>query len=177
MKRLMKKAFVVIMALTALLGVVACNTNTATEVNVVIGSAVTEIRAGDSVKLTATVTGADDTGVIWASENEKFLAVSADGVVSVVEAPSVDMTINVTATAKADNSKKVACTFYVKKKISQGEVGDLTAAMIEEIGNSAITVSGKITDIYKDLKTPSNSSSTVYDMTVKMEDGKWDGKT
>jgi len=263
MKRLMKKAFVVIMALTALLGVVACNTNTATEVNVVIGSAVTEIRAGDSVtltatvtgaddktvtwtssqkdilsvtedgvvtvvaapqedtevaviatanadtskkaahlftvlkgealsislntktatikagetvKLTATVTGADDTGVIWASENEKFLAVSADGVVSVVEAPSVDMTINVTATAKADNSKKVACTFYVKKKISQGEVGDLTAAMIEEIGNSAITVSGKITDIYKDLKTPSNSSSTVYDMTVKMEDGKWTGK-
>ena len=44
------------MALTALLGVVACNTNTATEVNVVIGSAVTEIRAGDSVTLTATVT-------------------------------------------------------------------------------------------------------------------------
>ncbi len=263
MKSLMKKALVLLMALTAMLGVVACNTNTTTEVNVVIGSAVTEIKAGDSVtltatvtgaddktvtwtssqkdilavtedgvvtvvsapqedtavsiiatanadktkkaahqftvlkgealsislntktatikagetvKLTATVTGADDTGVIWASENEKFLAVSADGVVSVVEAPSVDMTINVTATAKADPSKKVACTFYVKKKISQGEVGELTAAMIEAIGNSAITVSGTITDIYKGLKTSSNSTSTAYSMTVKMEDGKWSGR-
>lgn len=88
----------------------------------------------------------------------------------------MDMTINVTATAKADPSKKVACTFYVKKKISQGEVGELTAAMIEAIGNSAITVSGTITDIYKDLKTSSNSTSTAYSMTVKMEDGKWSGR-
>lgn len=70
MKSLMKKALVLLMALTAMLGVVACNTNTTTEVNVVIGSAVTEIKAGDSVTLTATVTGADDKTVTWTSSQK-----------------------------------------------------------------------------------------------------------
>ena len=260
MKKVLKRALIALMAVTALLGVVACNTGVKKEVGVVIGAAATEISAGESVTLTATVTGADDktvtwstsdpdvlavtqegvvtvvaapaedkvvsvyatanadatkkaahqftvakgkaltislnkkvaeiregetvqliatvtnaeeTGVIWTSSDEKMLAVSEDGLVSVVTAPSVDMTINVTATAKADANKKVSCTFYLKKKFTQGEVGDLTAEMIEQIGNASITVSGRISDIYENFVTPSESESYEYEMTVQMQDGKW----
>ena len=260
MKTFLKRAIVALLAVTMLLGVVACASQGSSEVNVVIGQAATEIKAGDSIKLvatvtgaddktvtwsssdedvltvsqegvvtvvaapaenktvsiiatanadtskkaahqftvvkgralaidinkktvnitegesvqlTATVTGADETGVIWSSENTDFLVVDQNGLVTVAKSPSLDMAIKITATAKADETKKVSCTFYLKKKATQGEVGDLTSAMIAEIGNASVTITGKVYEKYEDYVTNSNSWTNEYDMTVTMQDGKW----
>ena len=79
MKTFLKRAIVAQHAVTMLLGVVACASQGSSEVNVVIGQAATEIKAGDSIKLVATVTGADDKTVTWSSSDESILKVDQDG--------------------------------------------------------------------------------------------------
>lgn len=142
MKTFLKRAIVALLAVTMLLGVVACASQGSSEVNVVIGQAATEIKAGDSIKLVATVTGADDKTVTWSSSDEDVLTVSQEGVVTVVAAPAENKTVSIIATANADTSKKAAHQFTVVKgralaidinkktvNITEGESVQLTATV------------------------------------------------
>lgn len=43
--------------------------------------------------------------------------------------------------------------------------------MLKEIGNQSITITGVLTDYYRDFKNSANNSTNAYDMVVKMNDG------
>lgn len=58
--------------------------------------------------------------------------------------------------------------------VVQGQVGNLTSAMIEAISNPSITVNGKLTDWYVDGDT-NTTDTTEYFSEVKMSDGAWSG--
>ena len=48
--------------------------------------------------------------------------------------------------------------------------------MLLDIGNHSISVTGVLTDYYRDFKNSANNSTNAYDMVVKMNDGVWYGE-
>ena len=58
--------------------------------------------------------------------------------------------------------------------VTQGQVGNLTSAMIEKIANSSITVNGTLTDYYVDGDTDTMYEDS-YKMKVEMAEGAWAG--
>lgn len=76
------------------------------------------ILIGAEVHLTATVKASDgvDTSVLWTSSDTSVATVSQDGVVTGVKAG----TVNITATAKADSSKKDVCAVTVGEAVDSG---------------------------------------------------------
>lgn len=145
----------------------------------IAGGAPNEIRAGETVTLTVTVTNAADTSYTWSVVDEAgnesgVLAVSAENVVTVEEDVTLDTVATVVATANADTTKTATHTFTVKPAI-QGQVGELTAALLEEVAGPNITVSGTVTDVYQDLNYAPNSYQTAYNSTVMMDQDKWYG--
>ncbi len=83
--------------------------------SVTLDKATTDVEIGKEIKLTATVAVPDDKTdktVTWSSSNEKIASVSADGTVKgVAEGPAT-----ITATAKADSTKKATCQVTVVKE-------------------------------------------------------------
>lgn len=63
----------------------------------------------------------------------------------------------------------------LKAPTKQGQVGELTSQMIEEIGNSSITVNGELVDFYKDFTLDKTTNNTYY-MVTKMEENAWAGE-
>lgn len=144
---------------------------------ITIGASATVIALGDApIQLTATVENSNDTEIIWESENPKYLKVTSDGLVSVLEEPEIlDVLVTVMARLKS-NSKIVAeRTFTVKAAKQSGSTGYLKADMLNALGNPSITVDGTLTDYYVSKNRPEDNSETNYSMTVEMEDGKWRG--
>ncbi len=135
------------------------------------------ISGNETVQLTATVSGSENTAVTYATEPAGYLNVSETGVVSVN--PEATLTrntkVSVIATSVADSTAKASKSFIVKAPVKDGVVGELTSAMLQEIGNMSITVTGKVTDYYQDLLQVTNSYETSYDTFVKMMEGKWEG--
>lgn len=177
------RSIVAIMFALALgLSLAACNKPSAPaappeteEVTVAIAAAPSTIRYGTTVKLNVTVTGTTDARYVWSTTNDDVIEVSTADIVSVKRNVSVDTVVTVTATSAADPTAKASHTFTVKPAIA-GQVGDLTADMIEAISGPNITVTGTVSDIFDDRQTSSNSETSTYNVTVKMNDGKWYGK-
>lgn len=88
--------------------------------SVTLDKATTDVEIGKEIKLTATVAVPDDKTdktVTWSSSKEKIATVSADGTVKGVAVG----TTTITATAKADSTKKATCQVTVAK---EGELPD-----------------------------------------------------
>lgn len=146
----------------------------ATSVQISIADSVKKITKGETVTLTVNVTGADDATYTWSVSPVGILKVEND-TVSVVADITIDTLVTVTATATADSNAKDSVTFTVKAPFVDGQVGDLTSAMIEEAGNASIRVEGVVADIYQDLRDGSNNKRNEYDSLVLMEEGEWNG--
>ncbi len=143
---------------------------------VTINDAVGTIATGETIALTATVTGTDNKAVTWSVSDPATLAVTEDGVVSVFAAPQEhDKNVIVTATSKADPKASASKSIRVKAIATPGKVGDLTSEMITAIGNDSITVAGTVTDKYIDNHDTSNNRTNVYESKVTMEKDKWSG--
>lgn len=137
----------------------------------------TVIYKDDSVSLNVSVVNSSETAYTWSFSTPGILAISDTNVVTVVgiDKVKVDTSVTLTATLNSNNLVKQSITFTVKAPIDQGSVGDLTSEMISEVANDSITVTGSLTDTYTDYKQSYNSRTQSYDMTVKMENGKWSG--
>ena len=135
-----------------------------------------EIRVGgETAFLTVEVTGTDNPAYELTFSEEGIIAVN-DGVISIVnEEFTLAKSITITATADADKHKTASKAIVVRPAKVEGQVGELTSAMIDHIGNKSITVTGVLTDEYTDFNQPLYSGTTQYDMSVTMEEGRWSG--
>ena len=93
-----------------------------------------------------------------------------------IPAAGVPVTVKVTSNAMSTLTKEFEIT--VKQKLKEGEVGDLTQAMLNDIANEKITVTATVKDVVK-YTTSSNGTSTEtsYDTVVKMDGDKWYGQS
>lgn len=128
-----------------------------------------------SITLNATVTGSSNTAVTWSSNSTKVTVTG--GVVKLAEGVKIelDTTVGITATSVADPNKFATKTITVKAPSNIGAVDKLTSDMIKAIGNSSITVTGKLVDNYRDLERNTTTSNT-YNMKTQMSDGAWLGE-
>ncbi len=143
-----------------------------------IGDTETTVLAlGDApIQLTVSVENSDSSEVVWESSNPRYLKVTNDGLVSVIEEPEIlDIFVTVKAKLKSDYSVVAERTFTVKAAKQSGQTGYLKADMLNALGNPSITVDGTLTDYYVNKNKPEDNSETNYSMTVQMEDGKWRG--
>ncbi|MDE5547581.1 MAG: hypothetical protein K2J30_01085, partial [Clostridia bacterium] len=124
---------------------------------------------------TATVENSDK-GVTWSVSDPTMVRITDGGVVTILNAPElVDKNVTVTATSVEDTNVTASKSLRVKAPKQEGSNGNLTAAMLEKIGNASITATGTVTDYYVDTKQSYNNSTNYYDSVVTMEDGKWSG--
>ena len=134
-----------------------------------------KIRKGDRIKMNVTVTDAKIGTYSWVYSKQGYVEVTDSNELVVIKAVNVDTTINVKAILDEDTSVSDSISFVIKAELVAGNVGDLTSSMIEEISNDSITVTGVVTDYYHDYQQSFNDSENSYNMTIKMEDGKWYG--
>ena len=142
--------------------------------SIVISTSQNTIAEGEEIIISALVTGLSSQEVEWSLSNEDYVKISGNKIVF-VNAPAIDKLVTLTATSKVDESVYQVKSITVKATIVDGQVGELTTALISEIANDKITVTGTITDIYTDFNNSFNSSRHVYESVVKMEDGLWYG--
>ena len=141
----------------------------------VLTTHVGKINKGDRIKLEVVVTDSKTGSYSWSYSVQGLVEVTDTNELVVLKTVKVDTTVNVKVTLDEDSSVHDSITFVVKAQLVAGNAGDLTSQMIEEIGNENITVNGVVTDYYHDYQQSFNNSTNSYNMTVKMEDGKWYG--
>ena len=144
-------------------------------VKIEMSASASQIKKGDSVQVTARVTGAKNTKVTWSVSHPDVVSVDENGLVTMVGDINIDTIITVTATSVENSTVKATKTIIAKAPVVDGRVGELTSDMLVAIGNPSITVTGTVTDVYNDIATPANSSNEVYEFTVEMADGAWRG--
>ena len=144
-------------------------------VKIEMSASASQIKKGDSVQVTARVTGAKNTKVTWSVSHPDVVSVDENGLVTMVGDINIDTIITVTATSVENSTVKATKTLIAKAPVVDGRVGELTSDMLVAIGNPSITVTGTVTDVYNDIVTPANSSNEVYEFTVEMADGAWRG--
>lgn len=134
------------------------------------------IISGDEVlQFTALLSGVESKDVVWSVDNTDIVAITKDGALSITSQPVRDTFVKVVATATADSTLSGFKTILVKAPVIEGQVGELTSDMIAELGNPSITVTGTLTDYYRDVKNAANSTQHTYSMKVEMSDGAWLG--
>lgn len=189
-KQFFKGGAVTALACALLLGAVGCGENEkkpstddpnnnqqepVKRVKVTVTASADEIKEGESVTYTATVENSEE-GVIWSVSNPEVVRITEEGVVTVLKAPElIDKNVTVTATSVEDRNAVASKTLRVKAPKQSGANGNLTAEMLEKIGNDSVTVTGVVADYYVDIKQSYNSYTNYYDSSVTMEDGKWSG--
>lgn len=95
-----------------------------------------EVKSGQSIKLTANVTGADDTTVTWeVKKGSEYVSISADGVLTAKEVDG-DKLIEVVAKSNANPE------FSATKTITLVTKPVLTDEMLEELSTSKISFEG-----------------------------------
>ncbi len=145
------------------------------KVQLTVEASAEEIKENESVTFTATVVNSDK-GVTWSVSDPEVVRITDGGVVTILKAPEfVDKNVTVTATSVEDSSVTASKVLRVKAPKQSGANGNLTAEMLEKIGNASITATGLVTDYYIDTKQSYNSYTNYYDSVVTMEDGKWSG--
>ena len=132
------------------------------------------ISEGETVMVAATVTGLKEIGYTWKVSHEDLVKIE-NGQLILIGTVKIDTNITITATATADESVFKSKTILVKAPIIEGQVGELTNAVLAEIANSSITFGGVITDYYTDFNNSFNNSVNEYDSLVMMSDGRWYG--
>ena len=132
------------------------------------------IAEGETVMVSATVTGLSDIGYTWKVSHEDLVKIE-NGVLSLIGTVKIDTNVTITATATGDESVFKSKTILVKAPIIEGQVGELTTAVLTEIANLSITFGGVLTDYYTDFNNSFNNSTNQYDMLVMMSDGRWYG--
>ena len=186
---IMKKLMTVMLVFVLAVSVVACkdknNDNSGSSgssssstpdsvppaVSITLTSDKDTIKVGEEVNFTVVVSNSENTAYEWSvSDNGKEIVQIADNVLSVKEGATIkfDTAVTVTATAKADRNATASKTITIIAPVVEGRVGDLTSDMIQAIGNSSITVTGTLTDVYFDNYQSYLNSETVYDMYVEM---------
>ena len=144
-------------------------------VKIDMSASASQISKGESVQVTARVTGAKNTQVTWSVSHPDVVTIDENGLVTMVGDISIDTIITVTATSVESTTTKATKTLIAKAPVVDGRVGELTSDMLVAIGNPSITVTGTVTDVYNDIVTPQNSSEEVYEILVEMSDGAWRG--
>lgn len=129
---------------------------------------------GESTELSVQITGTADTTYVVTTSWDKGLTISGN-TITVTGKLVLDKVVTVTVTSNANKTVSKALTLTIKADTIEGQVGNLTSKMIEEIGNESITITGSITDVYRDFNQASNSSEHTYNLTVQMEKDAWVG--
>ncbi|MBP3422555.1 MAG: hypothetical protein J6K86_02190 [Clostridia bacterium] len=134
----------------------------------------TAIKKGETANLSVSVTNALDTSYTWSVDKDGIVKIQ-NNVLSVIADVKVDTIVAITATSNADRNKSDTVTIMVKAPVVDGQVGELTSDMIQELGNASITVDGLLTDYYTDFNQSFNNRTQQYEMKVTMEEGAWSG--
>ena len=142
-------------------------------VKIEMSASASQIKKGETVQVTARVTGAKNTKVSWSVSHPDVVSVDENGLVTMTGDITIDTIITITATSEENNTVKATKTLIAKAPIVEGRVGELTSDMLVAVGNPSITVTGTVTDVYNDINTPSNSSNEVYEFVIEMADGAW----
>lgn len=134
------------------------------------------LELNDEVTLTA---AASNEGEIVLSVSDESLATISGNVVKIVNQPTHETALIVTATLKDYPTISASKAFYVKAPVVKGQVTGangnvLTTELIQALGNKNITVNGTVTDVY--VANDGSQERVEYKTTVKMEDGKWYGE-
>ena len=132
------------------------------------------IAEGETVMVTATVTGLKDQTYSWKVSHEDLVKIE-NGQLTLIGSVKIDTNVTITATANGDESVFKSKTILVKAPVIEGQVGELTNSVLNEIANSSITFSGVLTDYYKDFNNSFNNTTNQYDSLVMMSDGRWYG--
>lgn len=151
-------------------------TPTPTPEEVVVSLTATQdtIKKGETVNLSVSITGSTNTTYTWTISDPTLVSIE-NNQLTVIADTTIDKMVTVTATSNADTNAKASKTFKVLAPVIEGQVGELTHNMLQNLGNASITVTGVLTDIYQDFNMSINSSTQKYDMVVKMEKDKWSG--
>lgn len=142
-------------------------------VKIEMSASSSQIKKGETVQVTARVTGAKNTKVSWSVSHPDVVSVDENGLVTMNGDITIDTIITITATSEENNTVKATKTLIAKAPIVEGRVGELTSDMLVAVGNPSITVTGTVTDVYNDINTPANSSNEVYEYVIEMADGAW----
>ena len=132
------------------------------------------IAEGEQIMVSALVTGLQDVNYTWKVSHENLVKIE-NGILTLIGTVKIDTNVTITATATADESVFKSKTILVKAPIVEGQVGELTTAVLNEIANQSITFGGVLTDYYTDFNNSFNNSTNQYDMLVMMADGRWYG--
>ena len=164
-KKLFSKYLLMFLMIVSLVLVAACGDDSSDEggnegggetnppveiVEISMTASANTIKKGETVTLNVTVKGTTNTAYTVSVSDPSLLAVN-DNQVSVLKDITLDQIVSITATATADTTKTASVSLTVKAPIIEGQVGELTSAMLEEIGNSNITVNGTLTDYYQNF--------------------------
>ncbi|MDE7439884.1 MAG: hypothetical protein K2N23_05210 [Clostridia bacterium] len=140
------------------------------------------INAGtdETIHATAAIEGLPDTSVVWtiSGDGVSYVDMNQNGVLSLKanRTPKIDQAVFITATSVVSGQVTDSVVVTIKAPKISGQVGELTTAMFEELGNSAITVTGEVMDIHLDIAGDGkNDASRTYEYTVMMSDGAWYG--
>lgn len=181
-KKLITCLVALTMAVTMLFSLVACEKSGGNgdagniEVSVTASKSELDSTAGanDSATITVTVTGAKDATYTISVSDDTVLKVEGN-TVTVLKEIGLDAYHTVTATSNADKNKSGTVTFLVKAPKKEGQVGDLTSAKIQALGEASLTITGEVVDHYTDFNASYNNKDNKYDFDVQLSDGKWNG--
>ena len=132
------------------------------------------IAEGETIMVSATVTGLKEVGYTWKVSHEDLIKIE-NGQLTLIGSVKIDTNVTITATANADESVFKSKTILVKAPIIAGQVGELTNDVLGEIANESITFTGVLTDYYTDFNNSFNNSTNQYDTLVMMAEGRWYG--
>lgn len=132
---------------------------------------------GDTITVNATASDGSD--VLLSVSNETLAKVEGN-VVTIVEEPTHEESLSVTATLKDYPSVYVTRQYYVKAPAIDGQVNGsngnvLTTDAFKALGNKSITVNGVVTDYFFDSSDGATTTHE-YISKVMMEEGKWYGE-
>ena len=134
-----------------------------------------KIKKGEEITITVTVTEVEDTSYTLKVSDETLVKLDGNKL-TVIGDITLDKTVTITATSNVDKNAVVSKTIVVLAPVIEGQVGELTSQMLQEIGNQNITVKGTLTDYYTDFNQSANNSVQQYDMKVMMSEGYWYGE-
>lgn len=144
-------------------------------VKVALSASASQIAKGESVQVNARVTGAKNTKVTWSVSHPEVVTIDENGLVTMVGDINIDTIITITATSVENTTVSATKSLIAKAPIVEGRVGELTSDMLVAIGNPSITVTGTVTDVHDNYVNPANSTNSVYEFTVQMDEGAWKG--
>ena len=104
-----------------------------------------------SIKFEVTVTNANNNAYTLSTNYDDLVQIE-NNVLTLKTEITLDKFVTVTATLTEDPTVKASKSITIKAPIVEGQVGELTSDMLKEIGNQSITVTGVLTDYYRDFK-------------------------